>query len=144
MFSRGRSGRGPAGRELARDLRRTVRLDVRCSFGLARQGRCLSVALPCRVVSRVGGLTAIHKESPSLKDSLEESRPREEVNRWPGACRNQCSVTVGTIFKSGKLRLSTWLVAMHLLTQSRNSISALKRHLGLCYKTAWLLKHQMA
>ena len=61
------------------------------------------------------------------------------------ACRNQCSVTSGTIFESSKLRLSTWFLAMHLLTQSKNFISALelKRHLGVCYKTAWLVKHKL-
>jgi ribosomal protein L37AE/L43A len=61
------------------------------------------------------------------------------------ACRNQCSVTAGTIFESSKLRLSTWFLAMHLLTQSKNFISALelKRHLGVCYKTAWLVKHKL-
>src|SRR4051794_12163684 len=42
------------------------------------------------------------------------------------ACRNQCSVTAGTIFESSKLRLSTWFLAMHLMTQSKNFISALE------------------
>jgi hypothetical protein len=34
---------------------------------------------------------------------------------------------------------------MHLLTQSKNNVSALelKRHLGVCYKTAWLVKHKL-
>ena len=34
---------------------------------------------------------------------------------------------------------------MHLLTQSKNNVSALelKRHLGVSYKTAWLLKHKV-
>jgi ribosomal protein L37AE/L43A len=52
------------------------------------------------------------------------------------ACRNQCSVKAGTIFESSKLRLSTW---------SKNFISALelKRHLGVCYKTAGLVKHKL-
>ena len=54
-------------------------------------------------------------------------------------------MTAGTIFESSKLRLSTWFLAMHLLTQSKNFISALelKRHLGVCYKTAWLVKHKL-
>ena len=41
------------------------------------------------------------------------------------ACRHPCPVTSGTIFESSKLRLSTWFLAMHLLTQSKNFISAL-------------------
>ena len=34
---------------------------------------------------------------------------------------------------------------MHLLTQSKNNVSALElgRHLGVSYKTAWLLKHKV-
>lgn len=61
------------------------------------------------------------------------------------ACRHQCSVTAGTIFDASKLPLSTWFLAMHLITQSKNFIAALelKRHLGVCYKTAWLVKHKL-
>lgn len=41
--------------------------------------------------------------------------------------------------------LMRWFVAMHLLTQTKNNVSALelKRHLGVCYKTAWLMKHKL-
>ena len=61
------------------------------------------------------------------------------------ACRHQCSLIVGTIFENTKLALTRWFLAMHLLTQSKNNVSALelKRHLGVCYKTAWLLKHKL-
>ena len=61
------------------------------------------------------------------------------------ACRYQCSVISGTIFESTKLPLTRWFLAMHLLTQSKNNVSALelKRHLGVSYKTAWLIKHKL-
>ena len=61
------------------------------------------------------------------------------------ACRYQCSVISGTIFEATKLALSRWFLAMHLLTQSKNNVAALelKRHLGVCYKTAWLVKHKL-
>ena len=54
------------------------------------------------------------------------------------ACRHQCSVNSATIFESSKLGLFRWFLGMHLLTQSKNNVSALelKRHLGVCYKTA--------
>ena len=60
------------------------------------------------------------------------------------ACRHQCSVTSGTIFGATKLPLTRWFLAMHLLTQSKNNVAALElmRHLGVCYKTAWLIKHK--
>jgi len=60
-------------------------------------------------------------------------------------CRHQCSLISGTIFEASKLPLSRWFLAMHLLTQSKNNVAALelKRHLGVCYKTAWLMKHKL-
>lgn len=61
------------------------------------------------------------------------------------ACRHQCSAISGTIFEATKLPLTRWFLAMHLLTQSKNNVSALelKRHLGVCYKSAWLMKHKL-
>lgn len=60
-------------------------------------------------------------------------------------CRNQTTVIAGTIFQATKLPLSRWFLAMHLMTQAKNNVSALelKRHLGVCYKTAWLVKHRL-
>jgi hypothetical protein len=61
------------------------------------------------------------------------------------ACRHQSSITSGTIFGSSKLGLTRWFLAMHLLTQTKNNVSSLElmRHLGVCYKTAWLVKHKV-
>ena len=61
------------------------------------------------------------------------------------ACRHQCSVISGTVFEATKLPLTRWFLAMHLLTQSKNNVAALElmRHLGVCYKTAWLIKHKL-
>jgi len=61
------------------------------------------------------------------------------------ACRRQCSVISGTIFEASKLGLSRWFLAMHLLSQAKNNVAALElmRHLGVCYKTAWLIKHKL-
>jgi transposase-like protein len=60
-------------------------------------------------------------------------------------CRYQCSLLAGTIFASSKLPLPTWFLAMHLITQAKNNVSALelKRHLGVSYPTAWLMKHKL-
>ncbi len=51
----------------------------------------------------------------------------------------------GTVFESSKLPLPTWFLAMYVITQAKNSVSALelKRHLGVSYPTAWLLKHKI-
>ena len=60
-------------------------------------------------------------------------------------CHQQTSLTSGTIFESTKLPLTKWFLAMHLLTQSKNSLSALalKRDIGVSYNTAWSLKHKI-
>jgi len=62
-----------------------------------------------------------------------------------GGCREQTTAICGTIFQATKLPLTRWFLAMHLLTQAKNNVSALelKRHLGVRYKTAWLMKHKL-
>ncbi len=62
-----------------------------------------------------------------------------------GGCQRQCSVISGTVFEATKLPLTRWFLAMQLLTQSKNNVSALelKRQLGVCYRTAWLVKHKL-
>jgi transposase-like protein len=60
-------------------------------------------------------------------------------------CRYQCSLISGTLFEATKLALTRWFLAMHLLTQAKNNVSALElmRHLGVSYRTAWLVKHKL-
>ncbi|NEV60349.1 IS1595 family transposase [Thiorhodococcus minor] len=60
-------------------------------------------------------------------------------------CHHQASLTAGTIFAYTKLPLTVWFLAMYLLTQQKNAISALelKRHLGVSYPTAWRIKHKL-
>jgi hypothetical protein len=61
------------------------------------------------------------------------------------ACRYQCSVISRTVFGATKLPLQLWFLAMHLLTQSKNNVAALElmRHLGVSYRSAWLMKHKL-
>lgn len=60
-------------------------------------------------------------------------------------CRTQTTLTEGTIFHSTKLLLTIWFQAIFFLTQNKNNVSALelKRHLGVCYRTAWRVKHKL-
>ena len=60
-------------------------------------------------------------------------------------CKQQTSLIAGTVFANTKLGLSVWYLAMYLLTQSKNGISAmdLKRQLGVSYNSAWMLKHKL-
>ena len=49
------------------------------------------------------------------------------------------------VFEATKLPLRVWFIAMLLLTQAKNTVSALelKRQLGVCYRTAWLIEHKL-
>ncbi len=61
------------------------------------------------------------------------------------ACRHQTTLISGTLFESTKLPLTTWFMAIHLLTSTKTNLAALelKRHLGVRYRTAWRLKHKI-
>jgi ribosomal protein L37AE/L43A len=83
---------------------------------------------------------------PECSDERHSRFVREGRNYWQcHRCRAQTTVTSGTIFQATKLPLTRWFLAMHLITQAKNNVSALelKRHLGVCYKTAWLVKHKL-
>ena len=60
-------------------------------------------------------------------------------------CHHQTSLTAGTMFHGTKLALSKWFLAIYLLTQHKQSISALQlsRDLGVKYDTAWRMKHKL-
>ena len=60
-------------------------------------------------------------------------------------CHHQTSLTAGTIFHATHLPLTTWFLAIYLLTQRKSGISALQlsRELGVAYNTAWKLKHKL-
>lgn len=63
-----------------------------------------------------------------------------------GECRQQFTVTVGTVFESSKIPLSKWMVAYFILCGSKKGVSALQiqRHLGLgSYRTAWFMLHRI-
>ena len=55
------------------------------------------------------------------------------------------SLTAGTILANTKLALRTWFLAMYLMTQTKNGISALElsRQLSVSYNTAWKVKHKL-
>lgn len=61
------------------------------------------------------------------------------------ACRHQTSLTAGTVMQGTKLPLTTWFLAIHLISQAKTGLSglALKRHLGVSYPTAWALQHKL-
>lgn len=62
------------------------------------------------------------------------------------SCREQFTVTVGTVFERSHIPLHTWLYANHLMVSPKKGISAhqLHRMLGVTYKTAWFMAHRIA
>jgi transposase-like protein len=60
-------------------------------------------------------------------------------------CREQFTVTVGTVFERSKIALNKWLLATFLLASSKKGMSAhqLHRMLGVTYKTAWFMAHRI-
>ena len=61
------------------------------------------------------------------------------------ACREQFTVTVGTVFERSKVPLNKWLLASFLMASSKKGISAhqIGRSLGVTYKTAWFMCHRL-
>src|SRR3954447_1569115 len=60
-------------------------------------------------------------------------------------CREQFTVTVGTVMERSKIPLNKWLMAMHLMGSSKKGFSAhqLHRTLGITYQSAWFLAHRI-
>lgn len=61
------------------------------------------------------------------------------------SCREQFTVTVGTVFERSKIPLAKWLQAVYLLCSSKKGMSShqLHRMLGVTYKTAWFMTHRI-
>lgn len=61
------------------------------------------------------------------------------------ACREQFTVTVGTVFERSKIPLTKWLTALFLLVSSKKGISTHQMHrmLGVSYKSTWFMMHRL-
>ena len=71
------------------------------------------------------------------------SRPR--MTFQCNACHRQTSLIAGTLFQGSNLPLTTWFLAIYLVSQAKTCLSALAlmRHLGVSYPTAWLVQHKL-
>ena len=60
-------------------------------------------------------------------------------------CRQQFTVTVGTLFERSKIPLSKWLMATYLLSASKKGMSTrqLSRMLGVSVKSTWFMMHRI-
>jgi transposase-like protein/predicted RNA-binding Zn-ribbon protein involved in translation (DUF1610 family) len=63
------------------------------------------------------------------------------------ACKEGCHIypCAGTVFEHSSTPLTDWFYAMYLMTATRNGVSAkeLERQLGVTYKCAWRIGHQL-
>jgi transposase-like protein len=62
-----------------------------------------------------------------------------------GDCRQQFTVTVGTVFESSKVPLHKWVLATHMMCSGKKGVSAHQVHrtIGVTYKTAWFMCHRI-
>jgi transposase-like protein len=73
-----------------------------------------------------------------------EGAPRKGVVQC-NDCRQQYTVTVGTVFESSKVPLHKWLYVNHVHCSSTTGTSAhqIARNIGVTYKTAWFMMHRI-
>ncbi len=93
-----------------------------------------------------GSLNA--KRLPPQKGRKTKAHPEGVIRKGVvqcNDCRQQYTVTVGTVFESSKVPLNKWLLATHLLCASKKGISGhqMARMLGVTYKTAWFMMHRI-
>jgi len=60
-------------------------------------------------------------------------------------CGHHLYPCVGTPFEKSSTKLTLWFHAMYLMTATRNGVAAkeLERQLGVTYKTAWRIGHEL-
>jgi transposase-like protein len=60
-------------------------------------------------------------------------------------CREQFTVTVGTVFERSKIPLTKWLAALFLLCSSKKGMSTHQMHrmLDVSYKSTWFMTHRL-
>ena len=60
-------------------------------------------------------------------------------------CREQFTVTLGTVMERSKIPLNKWLFAIHLLGASKKGMSAhqIHRMLRITYQSAWFMCHRI-
>ncbi len=88
------------------------------------------------------------KRLPAQKGRKTKAHPEGVIRKGVvqcNDCRQQYTVTVGTVFESSKVPLNKWLLANHMLCASKKGISGhqMARMLGVTYKTAWFMMHRI-
>jgi transposase len=84
-------------------------------------------------------------ECPKCAKQAKWYRLKSERAFCCGLCGHHLHPTVGTLFEDSRTSLQTWFLAIYFFTTSRHGVSAkeLQRQLGVTYKTAWRMGHQI-
>ncbi len=84
-------------------------------------------------------------ECPKCKKSAKWYRIKAERAYSCQWCGHHLHPTVGTPFAKSRTSLQLWFFAIFLFVKSRNGVSAkeLERQLGVTYKTAWRMGHEI-
>ena len=119
------------------DVTRELSTDEECYSFLEKQRwpngvRC--AVCGCDRISRITRKTASKNKRAQLYQCLETT------------CKQQFSVTSGSIFHDSRTPLSKWFMAISLIMDAKKGLSAkqLQQHLGLgSYQTAWHMTHRI-
>jgi transposase-like protein len=93
-----------------------------------------------------GSLSA--KRLPAQRGRKTKAHPEGAIRKGVvqcNDCRQQYTVTVGTVFESSKVPLHKWLYVNHVICSSKKGTSAhqIARNIGVSYKTAWFMMHRI-
>jgi transposase-like protein len=91
-----------------------------------------------------GALGESYRLQPDIENKKAKTHARKGLYKC-GGCREQFTVTVGTVMEDSHIPLNKWLYAFHLLCASKKGMSAhqLHRMLGVTYKSAWFMAHRI-
>lgn len=83
-----------------------------------------------------------YKSCPKCRGQLYPVRGRKSFACSKG---HQVYPLKGTIFEKSTTKLSSWFLAIYLMSETRNGVSAkfLQRMLGVKYDTAWRMNHKI-
>jgi transposase-like protein len=119
------------------DVTRELSSDEECFSFLEKQRWPEGVKCVTCGASKISRITRV---SPS------KNRRAQVYQCLEPTCKQQFSVTSGTIFHDSRIPLSKWFMAISLVMDAKKGISAkqLQQHLGLgSYQTAWHMTHRI-
>lgn len=102
----------------------------------------------CGLVGEAYRIVMKEKTPEQIAQLKKEGKRHQKARKglWKCAgCRKQFTVTIGTVFEDSHIKLSRWVLAIHLFCASKKGISAhqIHRMLGITIKSAWFLMHRI-